>query len=69
MMPCYQAAFASVTVWLFPAPVEMTSELSKELSSTDLSEVRMKTLEWLRRYFESYRMRFPFQSVFDVFRK
>lgn len=34
-----QAAFASVTVWLFPAPVEMTSELSKELTSEDLSEV------------------------------
>lgn len=34
-----QAAFASVTVWLFPAPVEMTSELSKELKSEDLSEV------------------------------
>lgn len=34
-----QAAFASVSVWLFPAPVEMTSELSKELKSEDLSEV------------------------------
>ncbi|CAN0074334.1 unnamed protein product, partial [Laminaria digitata] len=33
-----KAAFASVTVWLFPAPVEMTSELSKELKSEDLSE-------------------------------
>lgn len=28
-----------MTVWLFPAPVEMTSELSKELKSEDLSEV------------------------------
>lgn len=30
-----------MSVWLFPAPVEMTSELSKELKSEDLSEVSM----------------------------
>ncbi|CAM9657059.1 unnamed protein product, partial [Ectocarpus sp. 8 AP-2014] len=42
------AAFASVTVWLFPAPVEMTSELSKELKSEDLSEGFVSELKAFR---------------------
>lgn len=32
-----------MTVWLFPAPVEMTSELSKELTKEDLSKVTSLT--------------------------
>ncbi|CAM9631727.1 unnamed protein product, partial [Hapterophycus canaliculatus] len=43
-----KAAFASVTVWLFPAPVEMTSELSKELKSEDLSEGFVSQLKAFR---------------------